>query len=101
MKIKIHYISGISGDRIEVSILNDNGKQINKESYAFGYNASYNRENASYSLKPYIGDILISILNKYHMTIDDAEYSGYYVFIGREATPTEIIRIKKDLFAEV
>ena len=117
MKIKIHYIAGINGDRVEVSGV-ENEKAIWKEVFQYGYNASYNRRYAKYAeddynnsikynwksaycLKPYIGDILTDILAEYNMTKDNAEYSAYYVFPQREATKDELEKIIEGLYAEM
>ena len=109
MKIKIHYICGINGDRVEVSGI-ENEKPIWKKEFSYGYNASYCRDHAEYAkkdyenslkygwksfghcLKPYIGDILTDLL---------AEYSAYYVFPQREATEDELQEIVKRLYAEI
>ena len=118
MKIKIHYICGINGDRVEVSGI-ENGKTIWKKEFSYGYNASSNRRNAKYAeedyyksleygwnsayycLKPYIGDILTDILAEYGMTKDDAEYSAYFAFPQMEATKEELRDIVKKLYAEM
>ena len=119
MTIKVKYISGINADRIEVTVF-DGEKQIRKEEYMYGYNASYNRRFAKYAeedvekakkynweygyryhLKPYIGDLLTNLFAEYGLTKEDVEYSGYYVFPQRDATPEEVEEIKKGLYAEL
>ena len=117
INIKVKYIVGINGDRIEVEIF-ENGKNIEKETYSFGYNVSYNRQLAKYAeqdyknsikynwkntyhLKPYIGDILVNLFNKYNLTKEKVEYSAYYVFLNTYATKEEIETIVKDLYKEL
>jgi hypothetical protein len=109
-KLNIHFISGINGDKVKVTI-NDS---IVKE-YIYGYNASYNRkyakyaeqdvENAkryhwigSYCLKPFIGDILDELIKEYQP--NEIEYSGYNVFSGRKMTEEEIQKTIKAIEKE-
>ena len=117
MKISVRYVSGMACDYVNVEVT-DGGKVVEKKSYTYGRNASYNRKIANwekqehdnsikygwervYPLKPYIGDLLMEIFNKYGIAKEDAEYSGFYVFIGREATEEEVKKIYNDLFAEL
>jgi len=117
MKAYVNFISGISGDRVEVKIYNED-KLIKEEIYSYGYNASYNRSIAEYArqeyeksikynweyprkLQPYIGDLLVELFNKYGMTKEEAEYSGYYVFPQREATKDEVKEIIESLYKEL
>jgi hypothetical protein len=104
--MKVRFISGINGDRVEVKIT-DGTQKLYTHAYSYGYNASHNRmfaamaqadvENAKkynwktpYILKPFIGDILKDLAETYYIGNEDIEYSGYYVFAGREATPEEV-----------
>lgn len=114
---KIRYICGINGDRVETQILEDN-VVVDEQIYAYGYNASHNRsfeaiakEDYENSIKyhwtyrrclqPYIGDILVELLNKYGLTKEEAEYSGYYVFPQREANEEEVANIIKGYYKEL
>lgn len=100
MTMKVHFIVGINGDRVEVSI-----DDVFSQEYAYGYNVSHNRafariaekdvENAkkygwksSYCLKPFIGDVLDEIKEKYKP--EKIEYSGYYVFSNQPMTDDEV-----------
>lgn len=116
--IKVKYIVGINGDRVEVEIF-ENEKIIEKETYSFGYNASYNRKFAKfaeqdynnsikynwkshYCLKPYIGDILVELFNKYNLTKEDVEYSAYYVMSNKyDTTKEQSERIMEYLYKEL
>lgn len=117
MNIKVQYIAGINGTRVEVKVF-DNDNLIEKKEYSYGYNASYCRRHAKwaeddvekakkynwgpgYCLKPYIGDLLVELFAKYGLTKEEVEYSGYYVFPQREATLEEVEQIKKDLYEEL
>lgn len=112
MKLKLHYIAGINGDRLEVSY--DNVK-IN---HAFGYTCSSSRANERYAeknhydaikykwntiypLKPYIGDLIKDIVETNYINAEDIEYSGYNVFAGREMTKEEVKETFDRLFAEI
>lgn len=109
-KIHIHFISGICDDRVKITI-ND----LLVLEYAYGYNASYNREFAkyaeqdiesakkydwkgTYTSKPFIGDILDELMEKYQP--DEIVYSGHCVFPQRKMTGKEIqekiARIEKE-----
>ena len=117
MNIKVKYIVGINGSRVEVKIYDDE-EVIEKKEYMYGYNASYCRRHAKYAeedyekakkynwgprycLKPYIGDLLVELFAKYDLTKEEVEYSGYYVFPKREATDEEVEKIKKELYEEL
>lgn len=115
-KMSIRYINGLNADRVEVSIFDENKKVIFSEEYAFGYNASYNRvwaamAEADYinsikynwgrvcSLKPFIGDILNELCQKYDIEKDKIVYSGKYIFTGNEYTEEEaqdLVRLFED-----
>lgn len=107
-KMSVRFVVGMNGDRVQVKI-QEGDQYIFQEDYSYGYNASYNRmfanlatedhENAIkygwrgiYPLKPFIGDILKDLIETHYIDSDDIEYSGYYVFAGREATPEEVQR---------
>ena len=118
MDIKVRYISGINGSRVEVKVFDDEDKMIEKKEYMYGANASYCRRHAKYAeedhekaikynwghgfpLKPYIGDLLVEFFAKYGLTKEEVEYSGFYVFPNREATKEEVEKIKKELYEEL
>lgn len=100
MTMKVHFIVGMSGDRVKVTV-----DDIFSHEYAYGYDVSHNRifariaakdvEDAkkygwksSYCLKPFIGDVLDEIKEKYKP--EKIEYSGYYVFASRAMTEDEV-----------
>ncbi len=93
----IEYIMGINGDRII----------INGEQYSFGYNCSHtlkfeayakkDHEDAikykwtsTYNLQPFIGRILAEIAPEWY----NEEWTGYNVFLGRDLTSEELMKIK-------
>lgn len=110
MTMKVHFIVGMSGDRVKINI-----SDIFQEEYAYGYNASYNRLNArmaeidhenaikygwksSYPLKPFIGDILKELQETYNP--EEIEYTGFYVFANREMTEDEVQSVLKRIELE-
>ena len=112
MKLKLHYIEGINGNRLEVSYGNVTLH------HAFGFTCSSTRENAKYAekdhldsikykwttchpLKPYIGDILKDFVETNYIDAEDIEYSGYNVFAGREMTKEEVKETFDRLFSEI
>ena len=116
-RMYVHFVIGLNGDRVEVRIQED-AVEVFKQSYAYGYNASYNRKFARlaeleredaikynwkgvYILKPFIGDILNDLIETYYIGNDDIEYSGYYVFAGRAATPVEVQKLVDAIADEV
>ena len=98
MKINLRYISEISADYIEVTS-DDPSHSIN-ETYAFGYNCSYNRRNAEAD-KPYIGDILADLIETNHIQDEDIEYSCHYIFSQKELSAPEAIQKFNELFSEI
>ena len=103
--MRIHYIAGINSDRVQVSIENQKEKLFSEE-YAFGYNASSSRKNAEYSrkdhedaikygwkpahpFKPFIGDILNELKEKFQINEQDIVFTGHNVFTGCDFDSTE------------
>ena len=117
MIIDVRYIGGVNGDRVEVKVFNENNEVIRKETFSYGYNASYCRSHAAcaekdyndsikynwtgYRLKPYIGDLLTGLFKEYEKTKEEVKYSGYYVFSNREATEEEVAEIIKNFYKEL
>ena len=110
MTMKVHFIVGMSGDRVKIDIPN-----IFQEEFAYGYNASYNRLNARmaeidhenaikygwknpYPLKPFIGDILKELQETYK--VDKVEYDGFCVFANEQLTEEEVQSIIKRIEKE-
>lgn len=117
MKMNVRYVSGTRADRVEVSIFGSDNKEVFKETYTYGYNASYNKQFAAmaktdyensikykwrgiYTLKPFIGDILTDLCNKYEINKDEINYSGYLVYSDKEYTEEEAKKLVKELFAD-
>ncbi len=108
-KMNVHFICGISGDRVVVTIVN--GEKTITDEYIYGVNASRNREIAEYAQKdyedsikykwksgyhcpkPFIGDILHDLIETYYIGNDDIIYSGYFVLSDRSMTEAEVQRI--------
>lgn len=99
--MKVHFVSGISGDRVEVSIFKeDNTKPVFKESYAYGYNAAYCRDFANEKCL-FIGDILRDLVETYYIGNGEIEYSGYLVFPQRDMREDEVQRLVDKILEEV
>ena len=99
--------SGLNADGCTVEITN-NGNIIFKEKYSYGYNASYNRKYAryakqdyerskkygwktTYTLKPYIGDIITELCDKYDIDKNDILFrNGKNVFTGGNVTDRKV-----------
>ena len=62
----IEIISGISGDRLIISIISNN-EIVFKEEYIYGYNASYSKEFKN-SKAPYINDIITDLCDQYNIS---------------------------------
>ena len=94
----ITIFSEISSDGCDIEILNGN-KVLFKDSYGYGYNASYNRKFAKYAHqdvinaqkygytgyieRPYIGDIITELCKKYNIDKHDIIFKqGKNVFNG-------------------
>ncbi len=92
--------SGINSDGFEVDVVDDSNTSVFHEKYSYGYNASYSRELAEMaandhdaakqyrwdsvpSLKPFTGDIINDLCNKYGINKADIEYRrGKNTFTG-------------------
>lgn len=93
--MKINFVSGYSGDRVEVQ-LSTGVKHI----YSFGRNASYNRANSSDD-KPYIGDILRDLV-EYSPVGEPIEYGAYYLLSGKRYLGAEAeAKVFNDMLSEV
>lgn len=80
--------SGISADGFDVEIYeideSNTQNKICRETYRYGYNASYDKSWANEE-KPFTSDILIELVNKYN--IDKITIgAGTYVFSGKSMT---------------
>lgn len=62
----IEIISGISGDRFNISIISNN-EIIFKKEYAYGYNASYSKAFKN-PKAPYINDIITDLCDQYNVS---------------------------------
>ncbi len=102
--------SGLNSDGFEVEITDDNGKDVFKKSYRYGYNASYSREDAIMAeetheksikynwvpsihcgLKPFVGDIIDELCNEYNIDKKDILYrAGANVFTGNKVSDQEV-----------
>ena len=109
-KMKVNFISGISGDSVVIKIFDDFDKNILfQERYYYGENASCNRKfeeiarrnheqsekygwTNTYPLKPFIGDIIRDLIEAYYIE-NNIEYTGYNVFTNKELTTEEIQKI--------
>ena len=118
MIMKVHFVTGISGDRVEVKIF-ENEDIIFEKVYFYGYNASWSRKSADFAHrdhedaikygwdttwhteKPFIGDILQDLAETYTIADSDIIYTGYMVFAERDMTEEEVMRridkIKEEL----
>ena len=98
-KMKVRFVSGISGDGVRVRVL-EGEKVVFQKEYAYGYNASYSRDWET-AEKPFIGEILRVLIEDHLIGNDDIEYSGHYVFAGREMTPEEVQKLVDKIADEV
>lgn len=106
VKMNVTIISGLRAEGFDVQIFKDN-EEIFSESYAYGYNASYNKnfadcakadfENAQkhhwtssyYRLKPYTSDILSELAKEY--TVDFISVEGSISVFSGNPMPREKI----------
>ena len=100
----IEYIMGINSDRII----------INGEPYSFGYNCSHTlrfeayaekdhgdaikyKWTSTYNLQPFIGRILARAEPEWY----EKEWVGRNVFLGRDLTSEELMKIKDNIKKEL
>ena len=119
MILKAKSIEGIFGDRIEVSIT-DNNDVIFEKTYYYGDNASYTRiyadlakkdyedsikygwtNNGYYCLKPYIGDILKDLCDQYNINPKDIVFTGYNVMQKKPMRDESLQRFKKMILENI
>lgn len=99
--------SGLNADGCTIEIKKGNNSLF-KQKYSYGYNASYNRryaryaqqdyDNANkygwssgYTLKPYIGDIITELCDKYYIDKNDIVFkSGKNVFTGGNVSDKKV-----------
>lgn len=104
--IIITIFSEISSDGCDIEIVNGN-KVLFKDSYRYGYNASYNRKYANYAHhdvinaqkygrtgymeRPYIGDIITELCKKYNIDKHDIIFKqGKNVFTGNSISSKKV-----------
>ena len=102
----ITIFSEMSSDGCDIEILNGN-KVLFKDSYRYGYNASYNRKFAKYAHqdvinaqkygrtgyveRPYIGDIITELCKKYNIDKHDIIFKqGKNVFKGDSVSSKKV-----------
>ena len=99
-ELYIQYVSGYSADRIEATIKDKSTNKSEKHIYTFGYDAAYNRRNASEKC-PYIGDILLDLVETNYIYNEDIYYGVYYLFSNKTADEAETQKLFNELLAEV
>ena len=117
-KMLVKFIGGLNGDRVDVKIFKNSQDPVFEKQYSYGYNASYNKELAKfaamehekakknnwrgiYPLKPFIGDILIELMETYSIEKDNIDYSGFLVFPQRGMTIEEVQEKVNKIFSEI
>lgn len=102
-KMKVRFVDN---DRVEVRVMRDT-HEVRTHVYRYGYNMSPNRELArlaeetrekaikykwkgAYILKPFVGDILCDLAQKYKVPKSDIYYSGHCSMTNRELTQIEL-----------
>ena len=101
--MKVRFVSGIGGDKVEVTV-KDGEQVLHNQTYSYGDNASYNRLNAEIAASQYARAQKNGWTSRYYCLkpfIGDIEYSGYYVFANREATPEEVQHLVDKIADEV
>lgn len=85
MKLDVIVNSGISADGFD-TVIQDGDDIIQKDSWSYGYNCSYDRAFAE-SKKPYVTDVLQDLIDRYH--VDEFDVSAGMNWFQDKAVPTE------------
>ena len=105
-KLRIVLKSGVSADGFDITVTGPENEELFHNSYSYGYNASYSKENAehaheqaykskkynwerTYDEKPYTSDILVDLINKYQIENIEVVH-GIYLFSGKEMSDEDI-----------
>ena len=98
--IKIYINSGISGDGFTIAVEDSNHNIIDKKSYHYGYNASYDKRFAD-SKKPYVTDIINDWCDKYNQNIQDVQIiPGTNTFKGDAVSSRSVDEFKNKYLSE-
>ena len=93
-KMFITVRSGVNSDGFIVTITDKDGKEIFKQRYDYGYNASYKRSFAD-DKAPFVADIISELCAKYNISKNDINYkSGENVFKGSTISDKYITNFK-------
>lgn len=118
--MRIKFLDRVYGDRVRVYIYDKYNELIFDKTYDYGLNASYSRENAAkaakdyamaienkwptnsyYNLKPFIGDILVDLIDAFNIKDDDITYAGFHCFTKTPYTDEEIAKTLDDIVKEI
>lgn len=85
MKLNVIVGSGISADGFD-TVIQDGDDIIQKDSWSYGYNCSYDRAFAE-NRKPYVTDVLQDLIDRHH--VDEFDVSAGMNRFQDKAVPTE------------
>lgn len=88
-KLVVTVMSGLSADGFDACVKDENDNVLEKDSYRYGYNASYSQDFAS-EKQPFVTDILSSLEKKYGCSQIIVE-SGKNVFTGTKIVPKDVV----------
>lgn len=93
-RLQISVVSGLNADGIDISIFKD-GKLMLKNSYRYGYNASYSRSFSDPD-KPYVVNIIQDYISKYNITEDNfTVIAGTNVYRGEKMSNKDVEDFKQ------
>lgn len=93
-KMVITVRSGVNSDGFIVTITDKDGKEVFKQRYDYGYNASYKRSFAD-DKAPFVADIISELCAKYNISKNDIDYkSGENVFKGSNVSDKDVNNFK-------
>lgn len=98
-RMEISVSSGIGADGFKIRINDiDSGKEVFKNSYSYGYSASYRKDWAT-SRKPFTTDIINELKKRFNVVYVDV-IPGENVFAGRKVTDDVVADFKKSYLNE-
>lgn len=99
-KMIITVSSGLNADGFDIMVVDNDLEKLFKNSYSYGYNASWKQSWADND-KPYVTDIIKDLCDRYSVPRENIEVtSGKNVFTGSDINDKAVDRFIKNYIDE-